>query len=109
MVDFAKLLSQTPAERLAATNEREAHWAELESNLIARRREQAQLMEALPGLTTWERDFTADMASLGNQHDPISNRVGGKLLYLSDRQLQSFTQLAERCVSRRCHTEAAEK
>jgi hypothetical protein len=99
MVDFAKLQALSPEGRAEAVADLEPRWCDLEARLVERRRGQAHLMAALPGLTDAEARFTDDMLAMATTHDAATGMMGGMLLHLSELQLRSFTRLAARCPS----------
>lgn len=96
MVDFTKLLNQTPEEREAARNEAQAEFDERIGRLINTRLRQVEDLQKLQGLGEWEERFVDSMRRIAEQHDPITGKVGGKLAYLTDSQAASFDKLVAR-------------
>jgi hypothetical protein len=93
MVDFTKLLNQTPEEREAARNEAQAAFHERIGRLINTRLRQVEDLQKLQGLGEWEERFVDSMRRIAEQHDPITGRAGGNLAFLTDTQVTSFEKL----------------
>lgn len=106
MVDFAKLLARTPEERQADLEEAQRQYEVRRAAMLAERLEQLARAAALPDLTPREQEFVRHMLQLQLQHDPITSREAGKLLYLSDAQASWLADLAARSASSCADVEA---
>jgi hypothetical protein len=96
MLDFKKLLSQTPEERAEQAKRRDEEFEQRMQEVTLRRQAQVQSMQKLEGLTEWEQNFVSSMVRLAQEVDPISGVVGRKLAYLSDPRIDSFDKLVAR-------------
>lgn len=97
MIDFAKLINQTPEEKAAAVVERaEAHAALLarEAAITARLISQVEQLNA-PGIVlgAWERQFVQSLASRATDFDLVTSTYGGRLNRLSLKEQPIFDRL----------------
>lgn len=97
MIDFAKLIKQTPEDRAAAAVEREeAHAALLarEAATTARLISQVEQLNAPKiALGAWERQFVQSLACRATDFDLVTSTYGGRLNRLSLKEQPIFDRL----------------
>jgi hypothetical protein len=100
MVDFKKLLAQTPEERAERVRKFDEEYEATQTAKLQQRaealRSMVQWRDSSVALSDFDRKFITNMESLSTQPDIISDRIAGKLLYLTDPQVESFNRIGER-------------
>jgi len=101
MIDFKKLMDQTPEEREAVQARAAEEFAQRTREVIARRTAQIQALEADDAaLNAWERDFVSDMSYKATTYD-IAGWLGGNLATLSDKQAENLDRLHAKALKQR--------
>lgn len=102
MLDFKKLMLQTPEEKEAAQIERDQQNQEYLQRLKQLADERVgqvnALMLQLDRLTTWEQSFVKSLHDMAVTSDGLGN-MGGRLGTLSDRQLNALKRIVSEHLS----------
>lgn len=100
MIDFKKLMAQTPEERAAAAEEsRKEFEAQMLERIQARTNQIEHMARALENhpdeFSEWEKSFILDWQLKAYVKD-ITGWVGGKLMDLSSNQTAQFKRLTQK-------------
>lgn len=97
-MDFTKLLNRTPEERQADIERAQREYDEGQDQLLATRKANLEAALSTAGLTPRDRDFLQGLQSRARQVDHVGGRDGGRLLYISEPQVEWLKRLAARAL-----------
>ena len=94
MVDFKKLLSQTPEERAQIREKMDQEYAqEVQKTIDERTAMVRALHENTEGFTPDQSRFVDSLVRMAEDKDVYSRQVGGQLLTLSEKQVRYLNDL----------------